>query len=491
MRLKAGKIENPEVELLGRCEEELGTDACFFGEKERTAVLFPAEAGSPYRVLVKWKREEAKDPGFLRAAFAEGYKKAREYRKTQIQVFLPAAGGRDARAAGAAAEGILLADYGFPGYKTGQNQEENGPGKEPEVFLWSESWEQCGEQEQEQIWEAIREAQTVAGAINKIRPLIEMPPNLLYPETLADFALQLGKEAGFSVEVLKEKEIEDAQMGGLSSVGRGTNHTPRFIIMRYHGNPGGRRFVLVGKGITCDTGGYCLKNGEALPYIKGDMAGAAQVMGILAAAAASRLQVNVTALVPSAENVIDGNSYKPGDVVTTLSGQTVEILNTDCEGRMLLADALTYGAREEQADFLLDIATLTGLAGSMFGSLYTPVFASDEKLYQHFMEAAAYAGEDFWRMPLDGRYKSYIEGSIADLKNMAGAGTITAAVFLQQFTEGKPWLHLDIAATAIQNPPVYPYAKDVPSGAGVRTVYQMLKEMEEHDAEGEKNESLV
>ena len=146
---------------------------------------------------------------------------------------------------------------------------------------------------------------------------------------------------------------------------------------------------------------------------------------------------------------------------------------------MILADALTYMAREEKADFLLDMATLTGLAGSMFGSLYTPVFASDDVIYEKFMEAAAEAGEDFWRMPLDKRYESYIRGDIADLKNMAGAGTITAAVFLQQFTEGKPWMHLDIAATAIQYPPVYPYAENMPSGVGIRTVYQMLKNMEE------------
>ncbi len=479
MQIKIGRTEGTGVEIWGRYSEDVTESRLFSGKEKELLFLVSEEAGKPHRIYVGCGEKKSVDLNRLRVVFAAALKKAEECGEKDIQVFLPDIGEMDAgQAAAAATEGMLLAGYRFKGYKH-QDTADEAKLTEKKIWLWTEKNEETWRAEKDKIERNVQEAISLAESINQIRPLIERAPNDLYPETLADFAVQMGKQYGFEVTVLKEKELEEAGMNGLLSVGRGTAHSPRFVIMRYHGNPGGKLFGLVGKGITCDTGGYCLKGKDSLPYIKGDMAGAAGVMGILSAAAKAGLKINLTAVVPTAENVIDGDSYKPGDVVVTMSGKTVEILNTDCEGRMILADALTYMAREEKADFLLDMATLTGLAGSMFGSLYTPVFASDDVIYEKFMEAAAEAGEDFWRMPLDKRYESYIRGDIADLKNMAGAGTITAAVFLQQFTEGKPWMHLDIAATAIQYPPVYPYAENMPSGVGIRTVYQMLKNMEE------------
>ena len=304
--------------------------------------------------------------------------------------------------------------------------------------------------------------------------MIAEPTNNLYPEELAKRAVEIANESGFKIEVLEEEQIKDLGMNAFLMVGQGTNHKPCLIVMEYN-NGGDSDFIgLVGKGLTCDTGGYSIKSHEGLKYMKADMSGAAYVIAIMSSLAKNKCKVNVKAVVATCENVVDGNSYKPGDIVTSMKGKTIEVLNTDAEGRLTLADALHYIIDKQKVSKVIDMATLTGLAGSTFGSLFTPIFSNNEEFYEKFMETAKETGEDFWRMPLDERYRSYIDSDIADIKNTASAGTITASMFLKEFVDDTPWIHLDIAATASQWPVVYEYSSKGASGVTVRTIYELI-----------------
>ena len=478
MQIKLGKSTAPVLEIVGHYAQKENENDVFSGKEQEVLVLPSLKKELPHRVYVGCGEPEKVTAQVMRVCFAQAWQKAKGYAKSQVQVLLPPMEQEQAASlAAAAAQGISLAGYAFAGYH--KEASESAP-----VEVWLDfSEESVCSVELDDIQNAVEEALRVARAMNTVRPLVQRAPNDIYPETLAAFARRQGETYGIEVKVLEPEQMQALGMNGLLCVGRGTPHAPRLIVMRYRGAQDAPVFGLVGKGITCDTGGYCIKGKDSMPYIKGDMAGAATVMAVISAAAANKCKVNLTAVIPTAENVIDGDSYKPGDVITMMNRMTVEVLNTDCEGRMILADAITYLLEQEQASSCIDIATLTGLAGSTFGSLYTPVFASDEHFYNDFCCAAKNASEDFWRMPLDERYQSYVKGDIADLKNMAGAGTISAAVFLQQFTQGKPWIHLDIAATAIQYPVVHPYAQDAPSGVAVRTIYEMLKQIEDKAGE--------
>ncbi|MDE6357369.1 MAG: leucyl aminopeptidase, partial [Eubacteriales bacterium] len=322
--------------------------------------------------------------------------------------------------------------------------------------------------------EILNNVKNIATAINNARDMIAEPSNVLYPEEVALRAIEIAKESGFDIEVLEEDEIKKLGMEAFLTVGKGTKNKPRLIIMTYE-NGGDTDFIgLVGKGLTCDTGGYSIKSHEGLKYMKSDMSGAAYVIAIMSALAKNKCKVNVKAVVATCENIIDGNSYKPGDIVKTMKGKTIEVLNTDAEGRLTLADALHYIISEQKVSKVIDMATLTGLAGSTFGSLYTPIFSNNEEFYEKFMETAKETGEDFWRMPLDDRYKSYIESDIADIKNIGSAGTISASMFLKEFVDDTPWIHLDIAGTAIQYPVVYEYSSKGASGVTVRTIYELI-----------------
>ncbi|HEX4928012.1 MAG TPA: leucyl aminopeptidase [Burkholderiales bacterium] len=297
---------------------------------------------------------------------------------------------------------------------------------------------------------ALEEAQATAEGVALARTLGNLPSNICTPSYLAEQATKLAKAFRLGLEVLERKDMEKLGMGALLAVARASREPPKLIVLRYAGAAKSRKpLVLVGKGITFDTGGISLKPSAEMDEMKYDMSGAGSVLGALRALAGMRAPVNVIGLIPTCENMPGGSATKPGDVVTTLSRQTVEILNTDAEGRLILCDALTYAERFSP-DTVVDIATLTGACVIALGHVATGLFANDERLAEEMREAADDAWDRVWRMPLWEEYQEQLRSNFADFANIGGrpAGSITAASFLARFAKKLRWAHLDIAGTA-------------------------------------------
>ncbi len=293
-------------------------------------------------------------------------------------------------------------------------------------------------------------ARGVAEGIELARELANLPPNLATPTRLGQEAKRLAKAPGFKCEVMGPKEVAKIGMGSFMAVAQGSHEPLRFIVLRYNGTAvGDAPVVLVGKGITFDSGGISLKPGPEMDEMKFDMGGAASVLGVFRALVDLRPAVNVVGLIPSCENMPDGRAYKPGDILTSLSGQTIEVLNTDAEGRLILCDALTYAERFKPRA-VVDIATLTGACVIALGGVRSGMFASDDDLAHALHKAGETAFDPCWRMPLDEEYAEGLKSNFADVANIAGraGGAITAAKFLQRFAGKFPWAHLDVAGTA-------------------------------------------
>ena len=297
---------------------------------------------------------------------------------------------------------------------------------------------------------AIDRAVAIGEGITLAKDLGNLPANICTPTYLAEQARQLGSHHGFDVDVLDQEEIEKLGMNAFLAVASGSRQPPKLIVIQYHG--GAREalpVVLVGKGITFDTGGVDIKPASDMELMKFDMCGAASVFGAMRAAALMKLPLNVVGIIPAAENMPDGNAIKPGDVVTTMSGQTVEILDTDSEGRVVLSDALTYAEKYKPA-VLVDVATLTGAIVSALGEVATGVFSDSDALVREVLEAGDSAWDRAWHMPLWREYQDTFKSNVADFANVGPHGdcAITAACFLSRFTQRYPWVHLDIAGTA-------------------------------------------
>ncbi|NEX64623.1 leucyl aminopeptidase [Noviherbaspirillum galbum] len=297
---------------------------------------------------------------------------------------------------------------------------------------------------------AIDQAVAIAAGVMLAKDLGNLPGNMCTPVYLAGQAEELGRLHGFVVTILDEKKLEELGMNTILAVARGSRQPPRLIVMEYRGGArDAQPVVLVGKGITFDTGGVNIKSASDMDEMKFDMCGAASVFGAMRAAALMKLPLNVVAIIPAAENMPDGNAVKPGDVVTTMSGQTVEILDTDSEGRLVLADALTYAERYKPA-VLVDVATLTGAVVVALGEIASGVFSGDDALAREVIAAGDRAWDRAWHMPLWREYQDMFKSDIADFANVGPRGdcAITAACFLSRFTSPYPWVHLDIAGTA-------------------------------------------
>lgn len=331
--------------------------------------------------------------------------------------------------------------------------------------------------EQAQIEKAVQEAMHIVQSVNFARNLTNMSGNDLTPERLAFHAEELAHELDLEIEVLDEWTLAEENMGGLLGVGQGSINPPRMIVIHYEGNPDSEeKWGLVGKGITFDTGGISLKPPANMEEMISDMGGAASVLGAIRAIAAMKAPVNVVAVVPTAENMPSDRALKPGDIITTMSGYTVEVVNTDAEGRLVLADGITT-AIKRGATKLVDVATLTGAVLVALGTEATGAVTNNDELMQQVLSASAISGERVWQLPAYAEYKKLIKSDVADLKNSGGrhAGSITAGLFIGHFTEGKPWVHLDIAGTAYLNAG-RKWEPKGGTGVMVRTLYQLLNE---------------
>jgi len=297
---------------------------------------------------------------------------------------------------------------------------------------------------------AVTEGTALVEGMNLAKDLGNLPPNVCTPAYLAQTAQALAKKTTLKVEVLGPKQIEALGMGSFLAVTQGSELPPQFIIMRHSGGKAtAAPTVLVGKGITFDTGGISLKPGDAMDEMKYDMCGAASVMGTIYAAALLKLKQNIIAVIPTCENMPSGKATRPGDIVKSMSGQTIEILNTDAEGRLILCDALTYVERFKPRA-VIDVATLTGACIIALGSVHSGLFSDDENLAKELSESGKAALDTVWRLPLDAAYQEQLKSNFADVANIGGrpAGSVTAACFLKRFTEKYCWAHLDIAGTA-------------------------------------------
>ncbi|HLS87079.1 MAG TPA: leucyl aminopeptidase [Burkholderiales bacterium] len=297
---------------------------------------------------------------------------------------------------------------------------------------------------------ALAEATATADGTALARTLGNLPPNICTPSRLAEEARKLARQYKLGLEVLERRDMEKLGMGALLAVARASREPPKLIVLRYAGGPKSRKpVVLVGKGITFDTGGISLKPAAEMDEMKYDMSGAGSVLGTLRALAAMKAPVNVVGIVPTCENMPGGAATRPGDIVTTLSGQTVEVLNTDAEGRLILCDALTYAERFNP-DAVVDVATLTGACVIALGHVATGLFANDQALADDIRAAAEDAWDRVWQMPLWEEYQEQLRSNFADFANIGGrpAGSITAACYLSRFTRKLRWAHLDIAGTA-------------------------------------------
>jgi leucyl aminopeptidase len=301
-----------------------------------------------------------------------------------------------------------------------------------------------------ELQNALQEATATADGVDLARTLGNLPANICTPSYLAEEAKKLAREFKLDVEVLERKDMEKLGMGSFLSVARASHQPPKLIVLKYEGKKGAKRLALVGKGITFDTGGISLKPAGEMDEMKFDMSGAGSVLGALRALAGMKAPVNVVGVIPACENMPGGAATKPGDVVTTLSGQTVEILNTDAEGRLILCDALSYAEQRFKPDAVIDIATLTGACVIALGNVATGLFANDQKLADEVRAAGDEAWDRVWPMPLWEDYQEQLRSNFADFANIGGrpGGAITAACFLARFTRKLRWAHLDIAGTA-------------------------------------------
>src|SRR5262252_1165083 len=301
-----------------------------------------------------------------------------------------------------------------------------------------------------EVERAVRRGQATAEGMALAKDLGNLGGNVCNPAYLAETAQALGREFKFDVEVLERADMEKLGMGSALSVGRASHFPCKFIVMHYRGGqPGAKPIVLIGKSLTFDTGGVSLKPGADMDEMKYDMSGGGSVLGVFKAIARMALPLNVVGIVPAVENMLGGNASRPGDVVTSMSGQTIEILNTDAEGRLVLCDALTYAERFQPA-CVIDAATLTGACVVALGSVASGLFANDDELAAELMKAGTDSGDRAWHMPLWDDYQAQLRSNFADMSNIGGssAGAVTAACFLARFAKAFKWAHLDIAGTA-------------------------------------------
>ncbi len=442
----------------------------FEGKLYTSSVVYTRGSIPGKRILIAGLGEKEEfDLEKLRGVFSKAAQKIRGLNITQMAVSLDFGETKFAIGdmARAAVEGALLGLYRFTPYKT---LEEDKKGEITECIIVEDRPEHL-----EEIKKNAQTAQIISRAVYCARDLVSTPPNDMTPSILADRANAIAKEAHLTFEALDEAAMEKLGMNALLGVARGSAEEARLITLQYNGGGKGTPpVVLVGKGVTFDSGGISIKPSEKMDEMKSDMAGGAAVIATIKAAADLKLPLNVVAIVPATENLPGGRAYKPGDILKTMSGLTVEVKNTDAEGRLILADALTFAGRYNPAA-IIDMATLTGACVVALGDNLAGMMGTDEDLKKRLSAASDATGERIWELPLWHEYNELIKSDVADIKNVGtrAGGTITAALFLKRFADDCPWVHLDIAGPALLSTD-RPYIPKGASGIGVRLLAQFL-----------------
>jgi leucyl aminopeptidase len=364
-------------------------------------------------------------------------------------------------------EGILLGDYQFSKYKKKDPEEPSFPGIKELTFLSTEK---------KPAEKAVKRAIIAAEAALTARDMAHEPGSNWTPQHFADFARELGKAPGMKCTILEKSHLQKAGMGGLLAVNQGSAVAPKLIILEYSPQKYTRTLLLVGKGITFDSGGVSLKPAAGMQDMKYDMCGGAAVLAVMQAVAAEKPRMRIIAAVPSTDNMSGAAALKPGDIISHYNGTTAEVINTDAEGRLILADALAYGIEKFSPDCVVDLATLTGAVIIGLGHHQTGLFSNHDQLATLIQTLGETTGEPYWRLPLGPEYSKQIESDVADIKNAGGkeAGAITAAAYLEKFVGNTPWVHLDIAGTAWDFTKK-PYVPKGPSGIGVRTLIELTR----------------
>jgi len=435
---------------------------------EFTLVHAPAGLKAARLLLVGAGKREQFNPGSLRkvAGAALRYLKSRSLHKV---AFVLRENDLNESTAQAVAEGVIAADFETDKYKTE---------KKNEKFIETLTIAGFNDADKAAAEKGIATGKTIGEAQNFTRDLVNEPSNKLTPQILATKAEAMAKEAGLKVEILDEKKIAELKMGALLSVAQGGPEPPRMIVITY--TPANLKadapvIGLVGKAVTFDTGGISIKPADGMEKMKYDMAGGATMLGVMRALATLKQKVKVICVVPSTENMPGGTAQKPGDIQTAMSGKTIEVLNTDAEGRLILADGVHY-AKQLGATHLIDAATLTGAIVVALANVNVGVFGSNQEWTDKLLASAKSAGEKMWQMPMDDEYREFIKGSFADIQNIGsgkGGGSITGAWFIREFAGDTPWIHLDIAGTA-WNYEAKPWLAKGPTGVALRTLVQLV-----------------
>ncbi|HLZ50706.1 MAG TPA: leucyl aminopeptidase [Candidatus Acidoferrum sp.] len=435
---------------------------------EMTLIHAPAGLKAGRLLLVGAGKRDKFDSAALRRISGSALRYLKS-RGVHTLVFVSREGHATEDAAQAAVEGALAADFESDKYKT---DKKNDKSIDSIVLAgYSDAERAAGEK-------GLLRGRIIADAQNFARDLINEPSNKLTPKILAEKAEAMAKQAGLAVEILDEKKIADLKMGALLSVAQGGPEPPRMIVITYtpaNLKPGAPVIGFVGKAVTFDTGGISIKPSEGMEKMKYDMAGGATMIGVMRALAALKPNVKVICVVPSTENMPGGRAQKPGDIQTAMSGKTIEVLNTDAEGRLILADGVHY-AKQLGATHLVDAATLTGAIVVALASINVGVFSgADQSWTDKILASAKAAGEKMWQLPMDDEYREFIKGTVADIQNIGsgkGGGSITGAWFIREFAGDTPWVHLDIAGTA-WNDDAKPWLAKGPTGVALRSLVHL------------------